>query len=296
MVWEAARIGQGRVLASREAGSGRPRRGGVVLASSTPDALWEAPSARLAQPAAVHCRGLVRGRLLRGCTFRVPPGIRLLVVADPDATGSVLLRVLAGLAHPRAGRIVIAGIEGPAEASRGGRVAYLGPQPGIHGWMTPREAVQLAAGLIELGGGAAERRIRDALDWVEIGSADLDRPVRRAGPGLAERVGLAAALVGDPEVLLLDEALRSVDPDERARLLRVPGRRRTVLIASRYPRSEAGLVTHAMLLREGRPVLLAPVSDLGRAGLPLTRDGLGTLADRRADEPTAGVARVAPAR
>lgn len=251
-----------------------------MLGRSTPDALWSAPAARLVQPAAVACRDVGSGRLLKRCTFRVAPGVRLLVVSEPDESASVLLRILAGLARPSSGRVVVAGVDGAEAARRGARVSYLGREPGIHGWMTPREAVDLAAGLLDLDPDDAERRTRDVLDRAEIDAADLDRPIRRGNHTLAQRVGLAAALVGDPEVLLLDEPLRALTADERTRLLRIPGRRRTILLASRDPRSEGGHVTHIMLLRDGRVATLAPIGELASAGIPLSRDGIAAFADR----------------
>jgi ABC-type transport system involved in cytochrome c biogenesis ATPase subunit len=93
-----------------------------VLASSTPDALWAAPTARLVHPAAVACRDLSRGRLLQRCSFRVAPGVRLLIVADPPESASLLLRVIAGLAHASSGRVVVAGIDGGEAATHGARV------------------------------------------------------------------------------------------------------------------------------------------------------------------------------
>ena len=53
-----------------------------MLASSTPDALWSAPSARLLRPSAVSCVDVSRGRLLNRCSLSVPVGMRLLVVAE----------------------------------------------------------------------------------------------------------------------------------------------------------------------------------------------------------------------
>jgi len=256
-----------------------------VLASSTPDALWSAPSLRLLKPAAVSCVGLRRGRLLDRCSLAVPVGMRLLVVGEPEESASALLRVLAGLSRPDRGRLEIAGMSDPSAEGWGRRIAYLGPEPGIPGWMTPREALELAAGLLELPAGEGARRIERARAWAHLPGDQLDRPVRRGGPPLLQRTGLAAALLADPEVLLLDEPLRALEADERSRLLRLPGRRRTVLLASRYPASEAGLTTHVALLRRGQVVLLARIADLEAAGLPLSTRGIGTLADLRAAAP-----------
>lgn len=257
------------------------------MTSTTPDALWGAPEVRRLRPAAVAWTDLRRGDLLRGCSLSVPVGARLLVVSDPDASGSLLLRILAGLSPLRRGRVEIAGFTDPSPTGWGRRVAYVGPEPGIRSWMTPREALHLAADLLSLAPHAAARRLEQVLAWVRIPAADLDRPVGRGGAEIAERTGLASALLADPEVLLLDEPLRALDAAERTRLLRVPGPRRTVLLASRYPASEAGLVSHIALLRDGRVALVAPVMELEAAGLPLSMRGIAVLADhRRAPEPS----------
>jgi len=253
----------------------------VCRLSSTPDALWSAPSLQVLRPAAISCTGVRRGRLLDDCTLSVPVGIRLLVVGEPDESASTLVRVLAGLSRPASGRVEIAGLTDSSAAGWGRRVAHLGPEPGIPSWMTPREAVALAAELLDLPKGDASRRMEMALAWARIRPEWLDRPVRHGGPPLLQRTGLAAALLADPEVLLLDEPLRALEADERRRLLRLPGRRRTMVLASRYPASEAGLVSHVALLRGGRVALLAAVAELEAAGLSLSVRGIDALAERR---------------
>lgn len=248
------------------------------MTSSTPDALWSAPSARLLRPAGIAWTNLDRGRLLTGCSLAVPVGARVLIASEPEASGSVLLRILAGLSPSRRGKIQIAGMRHGWER----RVGYLGPDPGVRSWMTPRETLWLAADLLGLAAPDARRRIVDVLAWSRISAGDADVPVRRGGPALRQRTGLAAALLDDPEVLLLDEPLRAIDAAERRSLLRFPGRRRTVLLASRYPASEAGLVSHVALLRAGRFAMLAPANDLAAAGLPLSMQGIVALAELRA--------------
>ena len=256
--------------------------GGAALTSSTPDALWGAPVLRALRPTAITASDLTRGRLLDRCSLSVPVGMRLLVVGDPDASASMLLRVLAGLSRPSRGRFELAGMQDGSVAGWGSRVAYLGPEPGIHQWMTPREALALTSSLLGLTDADATRRMDRAFAWVGIPSSQTNRAVKRGGPPLAQRVGLAAALIADPEVLLLDEPLRALDDHERARLLRLPGRRRTVVMASRYPASEAGLAGHVALLRDGRIAMLARISELEDAGLQLSMRGILSLADLRA--------------
>jgi ABC-2 type transport system ATP-binding protein len=146
--------------------------------------------------------------------------------------------------------------------------------------MTPREVLSLATDLLGLSDQDAERRIARALAWTRIEPDVAGRAVRHGGHALAERTGLAAALVGDPEVLLLEDPLRSVALDERTRLLGLPGPRRTVILASRYPEREAGLFSHVALVRAGGLAMLAPMAELESARLPLSVDGIAALARR----------------
>lgn len=210
------------------------------------------------------------------------------MVSEPEGAASTLLRIIAGLSRADRGRLEIAGTADPGREGWGRRVAYVGPEPGIHPWMTPREALVLAANLLGLPAGDGRRRIERAITWVRLPADAVDAPLRRGGPPTLQRTGLAAALIGDPEVLLLDEPLRAIEADERARILALPGRRRTILLASRYPASEAGLVNQVALLRAGRLALLAATAELEEAGLSLSLRGIGQLADRRGRESGSG--------
>jgi ABC-type multidrug transport system, ATPase component len=232
----------------------------------------------------VLCEGIsrtVRGEhLLDDLTLVVGVGARLLVVSRPEESASMLLRVLAGLSHATAGTVRLAGVARADNSPEGWarRVGYVGPEIGIYSWMTPREVLDLAGRIAEYDAGDRHRRINGLAEHFRFG-VQLDEPVGRGGEPLAQRVALAAAMLTDPEVLLLDEPLRSLEPDERSRLLAMPGRRRTVLLASRYPASEAGLVNQVAFLRDGRLALHAPVKELDAHGLTLSQRGIEALAE-----------------
>ena len=253
------------------------------MTSSTPDALWSSQAIRLLHPAAVVCERIRRRvgheTLLQRVDLQVPVGARLLLVAVPDASGSLLLRVLAGLARADGGRYQLAGALA-SDASPAGwarRFAYVGPAPGLFPWMSADETLALSARLVGLERPDAQRRIEEAVERWGLATG-RDRPMSRMGLAFLQRAAMAAALLGDPELVLLDEPLRALDPDERIRLLRLPGERRTVVLASRYPASEAGAVNQIALLQHGRVELHAPFSALEEHGLPLSLRSIQSLA------------------
>ncbi len=255
-----------------------------AVASSTPDALWSSRAVRLLRPAAVACQGVRRrvgrSRLLDGVDLQVAVGARLLLVSEPETAGSLLLRVLAGLSRADGGSFRIAGGTGPDGSATGWgrRMAYVGPETGLYSWMSAAETLAISARLLGLDAEVGRRRIDEATARWGL-SQGLDRPMRRNGLAYLQRAAIAAALVADPEVVLLDEPLRAVDPDERVHLLRLPGQRCTLILSSRYPASESGAVNQIALLRDGRVAMHAPLSALTEHGLPLSHKGIGRLAE-----------------
>jgi ABC-type multidrug transport system ATPase subunit len=254
------------------------------MPTSTPDALWASPAIGILRPVAVEVSDLARAvagkRLLDGIQLALPAGARVLLAGVEPEAPSLLLRILAGLARSDRGTMTVAGMHRETAIPEGWarRFGYSGSDPGIPLWMTPAESLDLAARLAGIDGAERHRRIEESLQHYQLG-AIRDKPLRHAGRITLERTALAAALLPDPEVLLLDEPLRAHTSSERVRLLRIPGERRTVLTASRFPAQQAGVVDHVVLIRDGRVALDAPISDLDAHGLPLSLRGLTALAD-----------------
>lgn len=235
------------------------------------------------RPAAVLASGITRSvrgvRLLDDLELSVGVGGRLLLVSRPDGSASLLLRILAGLARADHGSVRMAGVSRADDSAAGWarRIGYVGAAAGIYAWMTPAEVLELAGRLAGYDRAERHRRSDAAIERYRLG-ANRDAPIRRGGPALAQRTALAAAMLTDPEVLLLDDPLRSVEAEERSRLLAIPGKRRTLVLASAFPAAEVGLVNQVALIRDGKVALHVRVRELDARGLTLSLRGIEALA------------------
>ncbi|MER6956515.1 MULTISPECIES: ABC transporter ATP-binding protein [unclassified Streptomyces] len=196
-------------------------------------------------------------RALDGVSLRLSRGVTGLL--GPNGAGkTTLLRVLATAVPPDGGRFTALGHD-PGTAS--GRLAlrrtlgYLPQTPGFHPDFTAFEFVDYVAILKELTDrGARLREVRRVLEAVDLSEVRGNR-IKRLSGGMRQRVALAAALVGDPGFLVLDEPTVGLDPEQRMRfreLIAQAGEGRTVLLSTHQTEDVAMLCHRVVVLAHGR--------------------------------------------
>lgn len=216
-------------------------------------------------------RGQVRGRQVQALvevSLVLGRGEVLAVLGENGAGKSTLLRLAAGLLLPDGGELRVLGQDsrqaGP-ELRR--RVCYVTSDERSFAWrLSARENLHVFAALHGLGRAAARSRAALVLDRVGLLS-EADRPVREYSSGMRQRLALARGLLGEPELMLLDEPTRGVDPagavhlrDLLIRLIREG--QRAALLATHDPTEAATLSDRALLLGRGRVRAEGPAAAL----------------------------------
>ncbi len=156
---------------------------------------------------------------LRGVDLTIGPGMFGLL--GPNGAGkTTLMRILAGLVNPTTGKAVVAGHD---LASERGKVAvkailgYLPQELGLYPELTARQFLDYMGVLKGLDEGQA-RRTRVSRTLELVGLADVaDRKLKGFSGGMKRRVGIAQALLNDPQILIVDEPTAGLDPEERIR-------------------------------------------------------------------------------
>ncbi|WP_106766959.1 ABC transporter ATP-binding protein [Paenibacillus faecalis] len=146
---------------------------------------------------------------VKGVSFQVKKGSCTALLGPNGAGKTTTLRMLAGLLKESGGLMEYAGFQ--RGDSWRNRIGYLPQHPKFYGWMTGREYIRFSADISGLDGRKAGERTEKVLEQVGLKDAAKRRISGYSG-GMKQRLGLAQALVHEPELLLLDEPVSALDP------------------------------------------------------------------------------------
>jgi len=188
----------------------------------------------------------------------------VLGLVGPNGSGKTLtLKVLLGLVRPTAGRASIFGEQVRPGARVLGRVGALVDGPGFVPYLSGRRNLDLACRQMRLSGGTTD--LEAAVLATGLG-ADIDRPTSEYSHGMGYRLGLAQALLGSPDLLLLDEPTTGMDPAQVLEVRTAIAERvalgATVVLSSHHLAEVEEVCTHAAVLRRGRLVAAGPMEEL----------------------------------
>jgi ABC-2 type transport system ATP-binding protein len=186
----------------------------------------------------------------------------------PNGAGkTTTIRMSLGLIAPTSGSVEILGKEVRRHrAEILPRVGALVESPALYGYLSGRDNLRAVGDLL---GGVREKRIDEVLEIVSLAGRDRDK-VRTYSMGMKQRLGLALALLNDPDLLLLDEPANGLDPAgivEMRDLLRgLAASGKTVFISSHVLSEVQQICTRVAIINHGRLIRVAPVVELLEAG------------------------------
>ncbi|WP_049928649.1 ABC transporter ATP-binding protein [Halopiger goleimassiliensis] len=226
---------------------------------------------------------------LDGPSFEIPSGSTFGVLGTNGAGKTTLFELLVGHDRPDAGRIEVGGLDVQQAGHRvRERVAFLPEHAGFPSAMTGREVLDVHARIRGLD--ARRERIDDALETVDLADA-ADRPVEGYSNGMGRRLGLAATLLAEPPVLVLDEPTAGLDPRGVAtfhEIIERIGRETdaTVVLSSHVLGEVERLCDEIAIFQDGELRAVGPIDEL-RAdagdGVTVSLDPVGDPGSRERD-------------
>ena len=210
-----------------------------------------------------HLRAVYRPAL-KGLTFSVARG-EIFGYLGPNGSGkTTTLKILIGLLFADRGSATILGHPLASRAWRY-RAGYQPEHPYFYDYLTAKEYLDYAGRLFGMSGPARKARIVDLLRMVGLEGAG-DVPLRRFSKGMTQRVGLAQALINDPELIILDEPMSGLDPLGRGLVRRIimdlKAAGKTVLFSTHILSDAESLCDRVALLRAGELVKVGALDQI----------------------------------
>ncbi|MBE7659662.1 gliding motility-associated ABC transporter ATP-binding subunit GldA [Tenacibaculum finnmarkense] len=180
----------------------------------------------------------------------------------PNGAGkSTSMKILTGFILPSEGSVFVSGIDvlkNPIEAQK--KIGYLPEHNPLYLEMYVREYLQFQAGIYKV----SKTKIAEVIEKVGL-TAEAHKKIGQLSKGYRQRVGLAAAILHDPEVLILDEPTTGLDPNqlvEIRELIKELGKDKTVLISTHIMQEVEAVCTRVIIINKGKIVIDKPIAEL----------------------------------
>ncbi|RMG98695.1 MAG: ATP-binding cassette domain-containing protein [Deltaproteobacteria bacterium] len=226
-------------------------------------------------PPAIECTDLTKYYgdfvALGGVTFSVAP-CRVAAFLGPNGAGkSTTMRILTGYLAPSAGTIRVLGLDPTKEEQRlalARRLGYLPENGPLYREMTPYESLQFFGEVRRMRPAEVGKAIERVVEACALGPV-LHKPIYKLSKGYRQRVGMAQAILHDPDVLILDEPTSGLDPlqiREVRGLIRKLGEEKTILLSTHILQEVAAVADDVIVVHEGRVVFSGTRDAFARDG------------------------------
>ena len=202
---------------------------------------------------------------IRDVTFEIPQG-QIVALLGPNGAGkTTVMRILAGYLAPTAGTARIADIDVAADRlDAAARLGYLPENGPLYPDMTVAALLRFFGQARGLAADQLAARTADVVEHCELRRI-LETPIEKLSKGLRQRVGLAQALLHDPDVLIMDEPTAGLDPNQIAEVrntLRKIAQEKTILLSTHILQEVKAMASRVILINEGRVVYDGPTDGL----------------------------------
>jgi len=205
---------------------------------------------------------------VKGVSFEVAEGDVFGFLGPNGAGKTTTIKMLTGLIRATSGSATIFGEAIPSPKAMA-RTGFLPENPYVYPYLSPREFVTLCGRLSGMRGPKLGPRVEQILERVGMGHS-MDRAVRALSKGMLQRVGLAAALVHEPELLILDEPMSGLDPmgrkEVRDIIVEEAKAGRTVFFSTHILSDVETVCDRVCMLRQGEVVVSGMLRDLLATG------------------------------
>ena len=207
-----------------------------------------------------------KARALDGLSLTVEPGQIFGFLGANGAGKTTTLKLLMRLIFPTGGTARILG-QDINDISMHARIGYLPENPYFYDYLTPREFLDYCGQLFGLDSATRKRRAEELLTRVNLDQKSWNRQLRKLSKGMLQRVGLAQAIINDPEIVFLDEPMSGLDPvgrrEVRDLIASLRAESKTVFMCSHILSDIEVLCDNVAILKKGRLAHAGSLDELG---------------------------------